>query len=615
VNVALYLRRSTNERLQADSLRVQEQVLRTYATDHDMQITAVFTDSASGTTTKHRKAFLEMVERITHGPAFTAVLVRDVSRFGRFYDVDEGAFFEVLFLGHGVKTIYCEEVFTSDTSPMATLIKSVRRVMASEYSRDRSRLVRYAQSRATRLGFHAGGPPPFGMRRVMVTRDGERVQELQRGEWKALANHRTRLAPGAATAITAVRKIFELYDAGMGMTAIATTLNDAGTPSPRGKRWHESGIANVLSNSRYAGLGRYRPKRRGISDPLPAGQVEELAVHDAPGHEAIIDSAQYQRVQARMRRRTGRRSNHDLAMDARAALQRHGCVAARMLDALPNHCSWETYANRFPRGVQGALELAYASEIAAHRESVVDALSEGVDLREHQGCWWVDDTLRICIEAAFPHRRPSGVYWQLRRPAVASDVVIGICIGTTAQPKALLLVKAADFAHRTHLYLQRGIGKRASCTDVTLDDLAARVAALRYAAGQSSENRLLTVARERSLTNLSELARTLGWPHHAVRRLYWRLRGRGEWFPPLSYRVGRLVEVVCVSCGKSRMEQARRALKLRSQKCRACTRARPRLFIPVQCPKCGCERYRWPSAVRKLSSGAETICKRCRPRW
>jgi len=237
MNVALYIRRSTNERLQADSLKVQEQVLRAYAREHSMEIVETFTDSASGTSTKHRAAFLRMVEKITHGAPFDAVLVRDVSRFGRFFDMDEGAFFEVLFLGHGVRTVYCEEAFAQDTSPMACLVKGVRRVMASEYSRDRSRLVRYAQSRTTRLGFHAGGPPPYGMRRVMVTPGGRKVRPLRPGEWKALSNYRIRLVPGDPEAVATVRRIFDLYDKeGLGVTAIAAILNEAGIPGPQGER-------------------------------------------------------------------------------------------------------------------------------------------------------------------------------------------------------------------------------------------------------------------------------------------------------------------------------------------------------------------------------------------
>lgn len=623
MKVALYLRRSTNERLQADSLRVQEQVLRAYAREHGMEIVETFTDSASGTSTKHRAAFLRMVERITHGAPFGAVLVRDVSRFGRFFDVDEGAFFEVLFLGHGVKTVYCEEVFTSDTSPMASLIKGVRRVMASEYSRDRSRLVRYAQSRATRLGFHSGGPPPYGMQRVMVTSDGRHVQALARGEWKALSNHRTRLVAGDPEAVATIRRIFALYDeGGMGATSIVRILNDAGVRSPQGSRWYEPGVLGILQNSTYAGLGRYRPQRRGLSDPLPASQVEDLTVRDAPGHEAIIDLAQFRRVEARMNRRTGRRSSETLAAEARAGFEQHGCVEPAMLDHLPLHCSWGTYKGRFSRGVDEALQLAYASDLVERTTGFVECLQGAMDMVEGDGVWIADGTLRIRIEAVFPHRRRTGMFWRIRRPSIGADVVICTPFGGSCSDRVdLFLVRPDQFACRPRGLSLRCDGRGdATRFCVSPEALADRVARMRYTSGEASERRLLQEARAKPLVSFAGLARTLDWPCHAVRTLYWKLVARGEWFPPLKYRAGRRVEVVCERCGKSRMTEPTRARLLRSGLCFKCAVAgprpmpmpRPRHCLQVCCPRCGRVAERWPSAVAKLSSGARTVCRNCR---
>jgi len=617
MKVALYIRRSTNERLQADSLKVQEEILRAYARDHAMEVVETFTDSASGTSTKHRAAFLQMVERITHGASFSAVLVRDVSRFGRFFDVDEGAFFEVLFLGYGVKTVYCEEVFGSDTSPMASLVKSVRRVMASEYSRDRSRLVRFAQSRVTRLGFFAGGPPPYGMRRVMVTPGGRHVQALTRGEWKALANHRTRLVAGEPEAVATVRRIFDLYDHDqMRISTIVTTLNDAGVRSPHGSRWHEPSVSGVLSNSTYAGLGRYRPRRKGLSDPLPIAQVEDLAVRDAAGHEAIIDVAQFRRVEVRMSRLTRRRSSVTLATEARAGFEKHGCVEPAMLDHLPLHCSWATYGIRFPRGIDEALEQAFATQIASRVTGIVELLQGAMDVTQGEGVWIADATLRVHIQGVFPHPRKTGVHWHVRRPLIACDVVICFCIYPNGTDRNdLFLVRSDQLANRPlGLYIRRDGGRRATRFSVAPDALAARVAALRYTSGEASEVRLLQEARTHALVSFAELSRVLDWPHHVVRTMYWRLLARGECFPPLKYRAGRRVEIVCVQCGRSRLERPNCALKLRTERCSACARARPTHRIQIRCPRCGREAERWPSAVRKLSSGAQTVCRRCRAR-
>jgi hypothetical protein len=63
----------------------------------------------------------------------------------------------------------------------------------------------------------------------MVTPTGEHVRPLERGEWKALANHRTRLVGGDPEAVATVRRIFDLFDrAGLGVPAMVASL----TPRP-----------------------------------------------------------------------------------------------------------------------------------------------------------------------------------------------------------------------------------------------------------------------------------------------------------------------------------------------------------------------------------------------
>jgi DNA invertase Pin-like site-specific DNA recombinase len=617
MNVALYLRRSTNERLQADSVKVQGEILHAYARDHGMEVVETFVDSASGTSTKHRAAFLRMVEKITHGADFNGVLVRDISRFGRFFDVDEGAFFEILFLGHGVKTIYCEETFGADASPMACLVKSVRRVMASEYSRDRSRLVRYAQSRATRLGFHATGPAPFGLRRVMVTHQGKEVRELRPGEWKALSNYRVRLAPGDPAAVETVKRIFDLYDhGGQGATAIAKALNEAAIPAPRGGRWHLPEILHVLGNSLYAGLGHYRPKRRGLTDPLPAEHVEGLTVLAAPGHTGIIDKEQFRRVEARLARRTHRRSNADLAADARAAFEANGCVEPSMLRRLPLHASWGTYSNRFRGGISEALEQAYAEEIAERKAELLPLIRENVDIVEADGLWVVAGSARARFQLVFPHRRRHGIFWLVRRPPAGYDVVVASCLDPADPgPGELLLVRADQLDSRTQgLYLRKGGSTRRARCWVIPETLPTRMAEARYGRGSTTEAAFLHEARRQPLLSFASLARTLDWPYHTVLKTYRRLAARGEWFPPLSYGAGRRVEVVCVQCGKKRKTEPKRALLLKTGKCFNCATKRPRRRVAVRCPRCGAVREKWPSAVRKMSAGAETECRPCSAR-
>ncbi len=573
MNVALYLRRSTNDRLQADSLTVQEQILRRYAEGHEMKVVVVFRDSASGTSTKERKDFLRMAEIITHKPSFEAVLTRDVSRFGRFFDVDEGAFFEVLFLGHGVRTIYCEEAFGEDTSPMASLIKSVRRVMASEYSRDRSRLIRYAQSRATRLGFHAAGPPPFGMRRVMVTKSGEFVRDLHPGQWKALANHRTRLVPGDPAAVRTIQIIFDLYTRGATAAAIVAQLNADGVAGPHGGRWYEGSVLGVLANSVYAGIGHYRPRPRGLTDTLTADRRAELRVEDGSGHTGVVEKSIYLQVQERLSQSIRRRSNMALSGDARRAFEAHGCVERCMLEALSGHCSWGTYEARFARGIDEALENAYTELITRRSSRLNDILRTDLGSTRQDDVWTLQNSLRVSLAVAFPHRRNGCSYWRFRAAAVSEIVVgFGILPNAATTPYWFVFDGSRLTVRSRGLYLC--CHRRYPAYEKADADLAAAFARRQRGPRQRTSDLFLRAARSKAALNLSELARELFWPYDATRKMYWNLASRGEWMPPLKYRAGRVLEITCAACGVSRRVQPSRALSLRGSLCLSCSRSR-----------------------------------------
>jgi DNA invertase Pin-like site-specific DNA recombinase len=80
MRVALYVRRSTNERRQADSIPAQLALLRAFATREGHEIVDdSFADNASGRTAK-RNGFQRLIEAVQAGPSFEAVLVRDVTR-------------------------------------------------------------------------------------------------------------------------------------------------------------------------------------------------------------------------------------------------------------------------------------------------------------------------------------------------------------------------------------------------------------------------------------------------------------------------------------------------------------------------------------------------------
>ena len=92
VPAVAYVRMSTDH--QKYSTENQLDVIRNYATARGMTILRVFEDSGrSGLRLDGREALQNLMSEVQSGLAdFTAILVYDVSRWGRFQDADEGAY-------------------------------------------------------------------------------------------------------------------------------------------------------------------------------------------------------------------------------------------------------------------------------------------------------------------------------------------------------------------------------------------------------------------------------------------------------------------------------------------------------------------------------------------
>ncbi len=119
------------------------EIVRTYADD-----------GKSGLKIEGRDSLRSMIEDVQTGNAhFGAILVYDVSRWGRFQDTDESAYLEYICTRAGITVHYCAEQFENDGGPAATIIKSVKRVMAAEYSRELSSKVFKGQCKLIELGY------------------------------------------------------------------------------------------------------------------------------------------------------------------------------------------------------------------------------------------------------------------------------------------------------------------------------------------------------------------------------------------------------------------------------------------------------------------------------
>src|SRR5260221_751980 len=233
VPAAQYLRMSTEH--QQYSLENQSVAIQQYAQSHGFEVVRTYSDSAkSGLVLRRRAGLQQLLQDVVAGNSgYRAILVYDVSRWGRFQDTDESAHYEFLCKSAGVPVHYCAETFANDGTLPSLIMKALKRTMAGEYSRDLGVRTYAGQKRLTLLGFKAGGVPGYGLRRMLVSASGVPKQELAIGERKSIATDRVILVPGPPHEVQTVKDIYPMFlYAKRPAIAIARKLNRSGVPRP-----------------------------------------------------------------------------------------------------------------------------------------------------------------------------------------------------------------------------------------------------------------------------------------------------------------------------------------------------------------------------------------------
>ncbi len=176
VPAAQYVRMS--DEMQQYSIDNQKAAIQEYASRHGFTIVKTYADiGKSGVVAKHRTALRELLKDVVSGNAgYKAVLVYDVSRWGRFPNNDEAAHYEFLCYSSGIPLHYCAESFANDGTASSALLKALKRSMAAEFSRELGDKVFRGKTRIVQLGFWVGGPPGYGFRRLMVSAKGSPIE-------------------------------------------------------------------------------------------------------------------------------------------------------------------------------------------------------------------------------------------------------------------------------------------------------------------------------------------------------------------------------------------------------------------------------------------------------
>lgn len=132
VRAAQYLRMSTER--QTYSIENQRDAIREYAALMGYDIVATYEDAGrSGLNIEGRPALRRLLADVESGQAdFETVVVYDVSRWGRFQNIDESASYEYRCQRAGVRIEFCAEQFANDGSVGSDVLKAIKRSMAAE---------------------------------------------------------------------------------------------------------------------------------------------------------------------------------------------------------------------------------------------------------------------------------------------------------------------------------------------------------------------------------------------------------------------------------------------------------------------------------------------------
>jgi DNA invertase Pin-like site-specific DNA recombinase len=346
------------------SIENQSDAIRAYAEKRGMSVVRTYSDAGkSGLSFNRRPALQQLIDDVQKGNAdFKMILVYDVSRWGRFQDVDESAYYEYVCKRGGVNIDYCAEQFENDGSPLAAIIKSLKRAMAAEYSRELSTKTFAGLSRIVELGFRPGGGAGYGYRRLLVDPNGNPKCTLALGERKSITTDRIKLVLGPANEVETVRWIFSAFvERQLSECKIANALNKRHVQNSVGGLWTHRIVTQLLRNEKYIGNNLWNrtsfklQKVRLYNDP-------KMWLRSDGAFEAIVDRATFDAAQALLARRPlytcrgrSRGLTDEQMLDAlRDLLAKNGFLSAALIDRSRSAPSSAVYRLRF-----GGLKQVY----------------------------------------------------------------------------------------------------------------------------------------------------------------------------------------------------------------------------------------------------------------
>ncbi|MDZ5607928.1 recombinase family protein [Bacillus pseudomycoides] len=270
---AVYVRVSTDKDEQVVSIENQIDICRYWIEQNGFEWdeNAVYKDEAvSGTAWLERHAMQRILKK-AEARELDIVIFKSIHRLAR--DLKDALEIKEILLGHGIRLVTIEEGYDSLYEGKNDMKFDIYAMFASQLPRTLSVSISAALAAKVRRGEHTG-KVPFGYDSV----DNKMVINEEEAE--------------------VVQTIFDLYEKGLGYSAIADYLTEQGFRTRRGVKWSKMSVRYALNNRMYRGdyvMNQYTKVKVAGRKKQMLNPKEKWTIFENH-HPAIISKAQWDRV-------------------------------------------------------------------------------------------------------------------------------------------------------------------------------------------------------------------------------------------------------------------------------------------------------------------------------
>lgn len=434
-----YYRHSAQDR-QENSIPIQRDQVREWAEKNGVTIIHEFADAGkSGLTSEGRPAFTEMMNDWVKGRTdFTYILCLDVSRWGRFQDIDLSAQFSAECRKHQKQVIYTTIGKPREDDPLYPVYVQFERFRAAQYSRELSDKVWRGCVKIAEQGYWAGGKPPYAFKRLLLDEKREPLHTLAPGQRKGIQNQRVALVPGEQAQVAVICRIFhEFVELEHSEHRIAEGLNSDGILSPSGGRWGAQAVLARLCNEVYQGTMVYNRTSQKLKTPRRDNPAEKW-VRTQEAFDGIINPELFGRAQKILEERRRKYDPERMLAQLNSLYRRYGVFRSSLLRLDDEFPGAATFTRHF-----GSFDMAFQQLYSERRNRARQQVHEQIRARFPETLAYtdflvVDQRLTICVQPAVPVPSGYSAYWPFRsdeRDVI--DITLGVLLSDAMESEIL----------------------------------------------------------------------------------------------------------------------------------------------------------------------------------